>query len=205
MVHYITAASLSLSGNTASGSAIISSIASTIGIVDGSFLTVSKGFPSTKTHYKILSHTTTTVTVDTNATSTESSATVVQQADITDKVVQDFVTDAIVENWLDSVDNEMLALAAEHNLTDEEIHSPLNPIVREYLIMYFNYLVMRDNIGGTNPESPEQEKYRVKFDIFAKECERMRLRCTEEIIEESDDDIVPAIDRVPDSGWLIRG
>lgn len=206
MSHYIAGATLSLTGNTTTGSAVVTGITSTTGVVDGSFFTISKGFASTVTQYKILSHTATTITTDTVATSTETAATVVQQSDCTDKVALKFVTagETRLEKWLTSVDTELMSLVYEAGLTESDVDMPLNPIVREYLIAYLQYLIFRDNVGSTNTDTPEQEVYRVKLNISAEDCERMRGRCTKAVLQYEDNDDIEPIERVP-VGRLFRG
>lgn len=117
--------------------------------------------------------------------------------DIADSVAKAFVAanDSRLETWLTNVDNEMKRLAFQNELTEDDILDPINPIIKEYLVACFCLNVFRDNIGSNNITTPLDEKYRIKYDLYTAECERLRPMCTRELIATTEAD-VRAVDMI---------
>lgn len=120
--------------------------------------------------------------------------------DITDYDVKQFITanDARLATWSTAVDNELVAMAYQVGLVDDDISATVNPVIKEYLVAYYCYIVFRDNVGATNSDIPDQEKYFRKFEMYGIECNRLRKRCTKELIRNgTDNDAVSDINRAP--------
>jgi hypothetical protein len=117
----------------------------------------------------------------------------ISTADITDSVAKAFVdaSDSRLEQWLTNVDNEIIRMALQNDLLEEDILDPLNSIVKEYLVAYFCLLVFRDNIGSNNVEVSSEEKYRIKYDLYVSETERLRPLCTKDIISTEEASVEP--------------
>ena len=127
--------------------------------------------------------------------------------DITDVDVKQFVTasDARLANWLAELDAEIEALAYERGLTHDDIHTTLNPVCKSYAISFYCYIVFRDNVGSTNPDTSENEKYLRKLEIYGAECTRKRSACTKELLFEGDhDENIDSLKRIP-ANVLYRG
>jgi hypothetical protein len=119
----------------------------------------------------------------------------IETTEVTDSVVKDFIVraDTRVEQWLTCVDNEVKRLALKQGLFESEILTPLNSIVKEYAVAYFCLIVFRDNIGSNNVDVPAEEKYRVKYDLYVSETDRLKPQCTKELLR-NNENIVEAVD-----------
>lgn len=128
-------------------------------------------------------------------------------SDITDYDVKQFITavDARLTAWATEVESELKAIAYQLGLVDSEIGATVNAVVKRYLVAYYCYIVFRDNVGAVNSNIPDQEKYKIKFEIYGVECNRLRKYCTKELIRNgSTDSSVADIDRAP-VNILLRG
>jgi hypothetical protein len=112
-------------------------------------------------------------------------------ADITDSVALAFIanSDSRVAAWITNVDNEIKRLALTQGLTEGEIFTPLNSIVKEYAVNYFCLLVFKDNIGSNNIDVPDDEKYVKKYNLYVSECSRLRPLCTKALLSMDEDSV----------------
>jgi hypothetical protein len=135
------------------------------------------------------------------------------ESDISDVDVSQIVTamsdldtpDPRLDIWLADTDSELEAMAFGYGLDGESISTPINKIVKRYLVAYYCYIVFRDMMGASNTDDMAHEKYKQKFDIYANECNRLRQACTKDMIFSGDDDeAIDEIDRAP-VNILVRG
>lgn len=129
----------------------------------------------------------------------------IQATDITDKLVKAFIDagDTRLETWYTAVDNEVKGLAYDSGVQESQITLPLHPRIAEYAVNYFCKRVMFDSILINNPDSPELDKYKAKYEIYKSECERLIGRITAGMFYLTDPSI-SQINRVS-SGMLVRG
>lgn len=111
---------LSFVGDTTADSPTITNIPDTTGVVDGLYVRISAGFAQSPTGlYRVVSHTSTTITVANNAWSTESGVTVSQQSEIRwSEDPTSFGSGEVtaVTNW----GGQILVTAMEHGLIEAD-------------------------------------------------------------------------------------
>jgi len=104
-------------------------------------------------------------------------------ADITDSLAKDFIAagDADVQNWLDLVDGEILALAQERDVPLQSVSVPLHKKILEYCKCYFCFVCFQDRFGRNDMVQTNQETTKLKLEWYADRCSRLRLQCTKEM------------------------
>jgi hypothetical protein len=100
--------------------------------------------------------------------------------DITDNIAAAYISKKAGGSWHDQTDEEINSLAGEFNIAYSGIAVPLNPTIKKYARAYFCKILFRDLLGtnlGNNPDvaSIEQDKYKIKYDIYEKECSALRM------------------------------
>ena len=100
--------------------------------------------------------------------------------DITDNIASAYIAKKSSASWHEQTDEEVNSLAGEFNVPYSMIATPLNPTIKKYARAYFCRILFRDLLGtnlGNNPDvaSIEQDKYKIKYDIYDKECSALRM------------------------------
>jgi hypothetical protein len=102
-----------------------------------------------------------------------------QNSDITDAIAQGYINKLSSQPWHLQVNEEIEALAAMHSIPTTAIVKPLHPMLKKYARSFFCYVLFRDLLGenlGSNESiaSIDNDKYKVKFDIYDKYCNEIR-------------------------------
>jgi hypothetical protein len=108
-------------------------------------------------------------------------------ANITDSVISAFVSasDSRLSLWRTECDNEIKSLCEQRGveITTFEALDTVDSKIQEYWRATFARIVCRDNIGVNNVDVAQDEKYRVKYDIYRDECDRLRRQVTPEMFK----------------------
>ena len=120
----------------------------------------------------------------TSPTTNPSGAGFLTTADITDSLANDFINanDARVQNWLDDVDGELLALAQELEVPLQSIMVPLHKKVLEYCQAYFCFACFQDAYGRNDIAQSTQETIKLKLDWYEKRVEKLKVQITKEML-----------------------
>ena len=106
-------------------------------------------------------------------------------AEITDSVIAAFVTaaDARLSLWRTECDNEIKSLCEIRgvSITSFELEDAVHSKIQEYWRARFALAVCRDNIGVNNNDVAQDEKYRVKYDLYKDVCDSLRREITPEM------------------------
>jgi len=131
--------------------------------------------------------------------------------DVSDVDVRQIITaltatsDSRLTLWSGDVDAELVSMAYGFGLDDDSITTPVNAIVKRYLVAYYCYIVFRDIMGASNTDDMAREKYKQKFEIYANECMRLRGAVTKNMIYYGNaDDSIDEYDRVK-VNFFVRG
>jgi hypothetical protein len=124
---------------------------------------------------------------------------------ILDSVLKRFIdtSDSRVSTWLSRADAEIENVAQILGVNTDDFITPLHPKILEYGRAVFGMLVCLDNIGINNIDSPEEEKYRVKYTIYKDLSNELKSQITYEMFTQESEDIEPS-ERVA-GGIIWRG
>jgi hypothetical protein len=105
-------------------------------------------------------------------------------ADITDSIAMDFVAvnDSRLQNWLDDVDGELLALAQELDVPLTSITMPLHKKVLEFCQSYFCLVVFQDAFGRNDIAQTNQETIKLKLDWYVNRVDKLKTQVTKEML-----------------------
>jgi hypothetical protein len=112
--------------------------------------------------------------------------TYINSTDITDTIAKKFVDnqDLRVSVWLSRANSEIEALALSHDVYPSSIiTSPLNPVIADYGRSVFCRDCFLDNIGTNNVETPENEKYLMKFKLYSERVMELSQQITPEMFD----------------------
>lgn len=114
----------------------------------------------------------------------------IADADITDKVVLGFLTvdDDRLETWCEEVDSEIRNMAEAAGVDKDDIDDPPHNMIVKYAVACFCLYVCRDNIGSNNVDTMQDEKYRVKYDIYNGICNSLKGQLSKGMFHDSDGD-----------------
>jgi hypothetical protein len=132
-------------------------------------------------------------------------------AEITDKVVASFVTasDSRLAYWRTECDTEVESVCEQRGVSVDTFKggdaTEAHAKVQEYWRACFCRCVCRDNIGANNVETAEDEKYRIKYDIYRTVCAELRTQLTQEMFLDTVDSSNPLGAGRVGGGVLWRG
>jgi hypothetical protein len=106
------------------------------------------------------------------------------ESDITDSLARDFITsnDSRVQNWLDDVDGEVLALAQELEVPLTSFTMPLHKKVLEYCQAYFCFSCFQDVFGRNDISQSTNETLKLKLDWYANRVDKLKSQITKEML-----------------------
>lgn len=121
-------------------------------------------------------------------------------ADITDGVISQFT----LTSYLTEADNELYDLAESFGVydTDDIETDPLHYKVKRYLVAFVCMRVAQDKSGVNNTETPDIEKYRIKYLDYKREVDKLRSQISQPMITGNVDQIK---DRAIGFGSIFRG
>jgi len=101
---------------------------------------------------------------------------------VTDNLVKAFGESALA-TWITEADDHLESVAEEVGVREpDDIEvSPLHHVLTRYWLAYLGWAVFRDKIGTNNVEIIN-EKYLVKFDIYAKMISQLRPQISYEMV-----------------------
>ena len=104
---------------------------------------------------------------------------------ITDSVISVFVAaaDSRLSLWRTECDNEIESLCEQRGVPVDTFKATdtVNSKIQEYWRAKFALIVCRDNIGVNNVDVSQDEKYRVKYDIYKDVSDELRRQITQEM------------------------
>jgi hypothetical protein len=110
---------------------------------------------------------------------------------ITDSIARRFVdsTDVRVPVWLERANEQIERLALTFDIRPNLIITPVHPIVADYGRSVFCSECFLDNIGVNNVETPADEKYRIKYDLYIDKTKILRGQITPEMFDTTSSDL----------------
>ena len=128
-------------------------------------------------------------------------STYITASDISDTIASGFNLSSPYD-YLTETDNEVNDLAEQLGVSTDSISTPLHYKIKRYAIVFCVMRLCQDKMGKNNPDLPEIEKYKIKYDQYAKELTQLRQEITYEMYTGEVDEIR---DRAAVSGTLYRG
>jgi len=121
--------------------------------------------------------------------------------DITDKVVLTFLNnlDSRYESWFKQCDQEIEAIAMDEGILPSMIKQPLDTRIYQYAVAWLCMKVCFDNILFNNPDNMDTDKYKIKYEVYRTEAERLRSQITRNMFYIEDKSMLP-VDRIGGSG-----
>jgi hypothetical protein len=109
----------------------------------------------------------------------------IDEKDITDLVVRRFIDagDFRVAAWFSRVNNEIESISIASGVPVASISTPIHQSVKDYCVAYFGMWCCFDNMAVTDNDSPETEKYRVKYTAYLEMCAGLRPRITPGVLQ----------------------
>lgn len=138
----------------------------------------------------------------------------ISEADITDKVVKQFVSagDERVGVWMTRTDDEVDHIGESMDIDpsdfiwagdDDAATTLMHPKILEYARAYFCWMVCRDNIGANSVQPALDEVYVVKKKLYEDDMKDLRSQLTPAMFTLGDADLTAA-QTVGQSGLLWR-
>jgi len=89
--------------------------------------------------------------------------------------------DARLQNWLDLVDGEVLALAQEKEVPLQSISIPLHKKILEFCKAYFNVICFEDSFGRNDIVQTDRETIKLKLEYWTNKKNQLRSQCSKEM------------------------
>jgi hypothetical protein len=127
---------------------------------------------------------------------------VVFKTDVRDAVISEFNL-TYPTDYIALVDAEILSQAERLGIyTESDIYTPLHDTIKRYAIAWLCAEVACDKTGVNNIDTPDIEKYAVKYDIYKRKADDLAKKLNYEMFS---NDISAIVDTVVTQGTLYRG
>jgi hypothetical protein len=101
-------------------------------------------------------------------------------ADVTSLVLSDFN----LSGYVNAANSHLDGIAASLSMSGQ-VSSPVNYLVKEYLVNYTSRQACLDKVGTNAVELGATDKYILLYEVFNREVERLRMYITPEILSDT--------------------
>lgn len=117
----------------------------------------------------------------------------IDSTSITDTIAKRFVdaTDTRVSTWVTRANEQIEMLALSLGVDETDIYTPLHPVIADFGRSVFCEQCFLENIGVNNIETPLDEKYRMKYDLYVDRIKTLRGQITRAMFDTTTADLDP--------------